>query len=231
MRLLIVASDPMEFSGVLAGAADVEPLRLPLDWARRTRLGGREAILAANGAGAARAAAAVDACLAAFPADAVISTGYCGALSPELNIGDIVVATCISDGARFYSSGPVKAGAPHHCGPVRSLDHVAGAAEEKRVLRKTGAIAVEMEAAGVAARTLDHGLPLFCIRAVTDLADESMANDFNAALRPDGHFDTMHILGSLLRHPTARLPELIRLRRRCIRASRALGDFIADFRI
>ena len=74
------------------------------------------------------------------------------------------------------------------------------------------------------------GLPFFCVRAVTDLADETFANDFNAALREDGHFDTMQILRSAMLRPVARLPELVRLRKRCGIAARTLGEFLADCR-
>ncbi len=94
-----------------------------------------------------------------------------------------------------------------------------------------GGSAVEMEAGGVAERAAAQSeLPFYCIRVVTDLAGEDMANDFNLALRPDGHFATMSILSRALRDPLVRLPELVRLRNRCVRASRALGDFIADCR-
>jgi len=65
---------------------------------------------------------------------------------------------------------------------------------------------------------------------VSDLAGEDMANDFNAALREDGHFDTIGLLIGAMRKPLVRLPELLRLRSRCTLASRALGDFIADSR-
>jgi hypothetical protein len=87
-----------------------------------------------------------------------------------------------------------------------------------------------MEAAGVAQRAQALGMPFFCIKTVTDLAGETMANDFNAVLRSDGRFDTIKLLASGLRHPRVRLPELFRLRRRCLLAARSLGDFIADCR-
>jgi adenosylhomocysteine nucleosidase len=103
-------------------------------------------------------------------------------------------------------------------------------AAEKSQLRTPGAIAVEMEAAAVAERAQALGLPFFCIKSVTDLAGETLTIDFNAALRSDGRFDTMKILASSLRHPWVRLPELFRLRARCVRAARSLGEFIADCR-
>jgi len=113
---------------------------------------------------------------------------------------------------------------------VGSVDHVAQTAEEKRLLRAGGAMVVEMEAAGVAARAQARGLPFYCVRVVSDLAGETMANDFNAALRADGHFDTMVVLRGALRRPLARVPELCRLRQRSVRAARVLGVFFANCR-
>lgn len=209
MKLLLVASDPMEFRG-MRPAGDIR--------------------LISNGVGPHHAAAAVDRALAGFRPDAIVSMGFCGALDPSLAIADIVVGTTIfADGSAFPAELPVTAAA-HRSGPVCSIRHVARTAEEKAKLHSSGAIAVEMEAAGVAQRAQKLRVPFFCIKSVTDLADETMANDFNAVLRSDGRFDTIKILASSLRHPWVRLPELFRLRRRCVLAARSLGEFIADCR-
>jgi len=230
MKLLFIASDRMEFQGLLARCEQARAAALPVDWSRLARLGAHDVLLAANGVGARRAAAAVDAASAIFAADAVVSLGFCGALAPELAVADIVVATGIAAADRSFAAQTPAAAPAHRVGTVCSLHHVARTAQEKRGLHATGSIAVEMEAAGVAARAEALGRPFYCIKAVTDLAGESMANDFNSALRPDGHFDTMEILRSSLRQPSVRLPELFRLRRRCVRASKVLGDFVADCR-
>ena len=210
MKLLFVASDPMEFRGLKHRDDEV--------------------YLAENGAGAHHAAAAVDKALTSFRPDVIVSMGFCGALDPSLAIGDIVVGTTIFAGDRAFPAEPPVTASPHRSGPVCSIDHVAATAEEKRKLHATGAIAVEMEAAGVGQRAQKLGIPFFCVKSVTDLANENMANDFNAVLRSDGRFDTMNILASSLRRPWVRLPELIRLRRRCGLAARSLGEFIADCR-
>src|SRR5258705_1737558 len=86
MRILMVASDRMEFPGILAHAKGARPAPIAVDWARETEISGNPVLLAANGAGARRAAAAVDAALDAFPADAIVSTGFCGALSSDLAV-------------------------------------------------------------------------------------------------------------------------------------------------
>jgi len=229
MKILLVASDAREFSGLVSRASDVRPLALPIDLARSARLGAHDIVLAANGVGAAPAAAAVDAACRDARPDLIVSFGFCGGLDPRLGHGDVVVATGIAAGARTFPTAPVSA-PPAQCGIVCSTDHVVQTGNEKRLLHASGAIAVEMEAGGVASRAEALGIPIACIRAVTDIAGETLANDFNSALRSDGHFATMNILRGALRHPMVRFPELFRLRNRCVRASRALGDFIVDCR-
>jgi adenosylhomocysteine nucleosidase len=227
----------MEFAGIVKHVQQTQPAKVAVDWSRSATLGAHEVLLAANGVGWKRAGAAVDAA-ADFRPDAVVSTGFCGALE-DLNIADIVVGTSIlreaEDSFLFRKSLPLpflnrdREGAIR-TGPVLSLDHVAQTAEEKCRLRSSGAFVVEMEAAGVSDRCHAMGLPFHCVKAVTDLAGETLANDFNSALRSDGHFDTMLILRRSFRYPTARLPELIRLRNRCVRAAHVLGEFFADCR-
>jgi adenosylhomocysteine nucleosidase len=220
----------MEFPGFLRHLAEVKPTALPVTWSRSARLGNHQLVLVANGAGALRAAAAVDAALQLFPAEAIVSTGFCGALAPELKIADVVVGSAIAAGPRTFPALYPACPRLHQIGVVCSIDHVAQTAAEKRRLRAGGGSVVEMEAAGVAERAAARGVPFYCVRVVTDLAGEDMANDFSRALRPDGHFATMSILGDTLRKPLVRLPELLRLRNRCVRAARVLGDFIADCR-
>ena len=228
MRILMIAADPMEFPGVLRHAAGIRPAAVPVDWSRTGRMGEHDVLLAANGAGARRASAAVDGALRGFAADCVVSTGFCGALAPELRVGDVVVGTGVAVGAGILPAVTPSCGLAHHTGVVCSIDHVAQSASEKRQLRATGASAVEMEAGGVAERAAVHGVPFYCVRVVTDMAEEEMSNDFNGALRSDGHFATMKILKGAFGRPLTRVPELLRLRRRCVVAARVLGDFVAD---
>jgi adenosylhomocysteine nucleosidase len=231
MRILLVAADRMEFRGAMDRAAAIRRTAIPVDWARFALLGGNEVLMAANGVGWERAAAAVDAARAVFAPERLVSIGFCGALDPGLPPAAVVVASqVLREDGRTLPACPVESTFPSHRGVVCSAAKVAESAAAKRNLRASGAIAVEMEAAGVAGRAQTLGIPFHCIRAVTDLAGEGFDLPFQACLRQDGHFDTMRLLRAALRHPLVRGPELLRLRQRSIRAARALGDFLADCR-
>jgi adenosylhomocysteine nucleosidase len=230
MKLLVVASDPMEFRGILAHASEVRRTSLESDWARTIRLGANELLLVANGAGVRRAAAAAEPAVKAFEPDAIASIGFCGALAPELAVADILVATEVLDGEARYITARVESARPHHRGVVYTGSRVVQSAAERRSLRITGAAVVEMEASAAAECARIHNLPFYCIKVVTDLAGETMLNDFNRALREDGHFDTIVLLKGTFRQPIARIAELLRLRGRCVLSTRAMGDFIADCR-
>jgi adenosylhomocysteine nucleosidase len=221
--LLFIAADPREFTGLLSHWEQVEPLQLPVHWARQGRWRGRKVAAIANGAGADRAFAAV---LLAPKPSAVCNIGFCGALDESLTIGDVVVATEIRDGSRTWpASLPDTPDGP--TGVVASIDHVAQTAAEKSNLRATGASIVEMEAAGVARAAEDLDLPFYCIRAVSDLATEDFANDFNAALGPDGRFSVARLVTGALSNPKKNFSELLRLQKRTAIAAKKLGDYLA----
>jgi purine-nucleoside phosphorylase len=216
--ILFIAADPREFAGFLPHWQRIEPLPLPVHWARTGRWKGREVHAIANGAGADRAFAAV---LVAPKSAAICSIGFCGALDETLRIGDVFVATKVQNGSQSWPVLQPDDTPEAPTGAVASIDHIAQTAAEKSNLRATGASIVEMEAAGVARASEDLDLPFYCIRAVSDLADEDFANDFNAALKEDGRFSPIRLITQL------KLGELIRLKQRTDLASKKLGDFLA----
>jgi adenosylhomocysteine nucleosidase len=222
---LLIAAEAREYKGIDRRWRNDSGARWAVQWSRICRRGNQRFLLSANGVGAARAAQAVDAALAIARPDAVVSFGFCGALDPELRVGDVFVGSTVIHAGSFVLP---RKNTEFRSGPVASVDHVVETAEAKRALRASGASIVEMESAGVAVRAAALGLPAYCIRAVTDLAGESFTLDLNGALRDDGRFDTMHLLRTALLRPRTGIPELLRLRNRSQIAARALGDFLAD---
>jgi len=229
-RVLLVAAEPREFDGLLRFCSGVRKLAWPVSWAAFGECAGRQLWMVANGAGAAHAVGAVAVACPACQPEAMVSMGFCGALDPALEIGDIFVATAVdAAGLRFDVRLP-QSRIPHATGVLASLNCIAQTAAEKKVLRASGAAAVEMEAGGVAQFAREYGIPLFCVRSVSDTAAQSFFLDFNKALLSDGHFGTIRLLTSACRNPGKAFPELFRLHRSCRIASRTLGEFIAGCR-
>jgi adenosylhomocysteine nucleosidase len=179
-------------------------------------------ILAANGPGPSLAGEAAD--RATSGVDAVMSVGLCGALQESLGIGDIVVGSSVNGAPTEMPRSPMKFVA----GPIASVDRVAQTIIEKQQLRRTGAIAVEMESAAVLERARRWGVPFYCIRAVSDTATEGFELDLNAARDTSGRFRVGRILAQAARRPLSGVPELLRLRRNSDVACRALGEFIGN---
>jgi hypothetical protein len=234
-----VAAEAREFDGFLANAERVVKLDWPLSFARIVWLNGRAALLVANGPGPKLAGQALDVLRGKqlnFELTGLVSTGFCGALDKTLEPCDIFVANRLLSrdrkGADITSDcSPIPTERKYKSGKLLSIDRVASTAAEKLDLRNTGAGAVEMEAAAVAAKAKEWNLPFHAIRVVTDTASESFPLDFNLMRDPAGRFDRAKIIGAALRRPGVIFPELLKLNKRCKSAAKALGEFIADCRI
>jgi adenosylhomocysteine nucleosidase len=241
MAILYVAGEAAELQPVAQVLINLRKLKWPLDYAYEGILDGKRIILAANGAGPRLAAQAVETAvraisvaeLSASKLEAVVSTGFCGALDRSLREDQIVIGTSLID-AQTGDATPCDVISPLPegvaSGAVVSQDRIAGRAEEKQALSKCGAIAVDMEAAGVQARTKRAGLPFYCIKVVSDRADETFGLDLNNLRTTEGRIARGKIGIHALSHPSV-LPELFRLKRRSERAAKALGEFLVSCRI
>jgi len=228
-KLLLVASEPGELRGILARSKAVRRLRWPVWFARIGELNGNRLIVIANGPGPELAAAGIRAALERSRPEAVISTGFCGALDPAIGAGEVFVATTVeADGSHYAAAMPRTDGRFFRTGTLLSLSRVIGAAAEKAELRQRGAAAVDMEAGAVALEACRNRIPFHCIRAVLDRATEGFVLNFNILRGADGRFSRKLILKAAMQRPAACLPELIRLGWRGRRASRALGEFLAN---
>jgi adenosylhomocysteine nucleosidase len=228
--LLLVAAEGREFAGILRNCRHRTRLRWPVRFARSAELGGLRLFLVANGCGAALAGEACEVAWNKQRTSAIVSTGFCGALDPMLGVGDVFVAARVEspDGTVGLDASVPECSRPHSTGRLVSADHVVQTVEEKRELRGRGASAVEMEALAVALRAKHWGVPFYCVRAVTDLAEEGFQLDFNAARDGEGRLSTARILWAVARRPDPLASELLRLYHRSHLAVRALGAFFAD---
>jgi len=182
----------------------------------------------ATGIGPARAREAAERGLAAYPEiDLIITAGVAGALSPNLAVGDIVIAN------RFLlDGGDTKAAIreveiePRRIEAVQNMLNEAGFAvstgclltsagvvasqDDKREARlRHGAIAVDMESGEIALAASERHLPVICIRAIMDTADDDI---FAGGLSSDGRVRPLRAAGALLKEPSAllRIPRMLR---------------------
>jgi 4-hydroxy-3-methylbut-2-enyl diphosphate reductase len=104
---------------------------------------------------------------------AVLIAGFCGALDPELEPGDVVLASELRGptGTTSCADPAVLAGVLRRgglrvrVGPIASSQRLV-VRERRRALQQTGALAVDMESAWLAAAT--HARPLVTLRVVLD---------------------------------------------------------------
>lgn len=241
MAILYVASEAVELEPMARLLTGVRKLKWPLAYACEGVLEGRRLLLAANGAGPKLATRAVEVAIRAITSaelsssrlDAVVSTGFCGGLDPSLREGQIVVGSEILDwtNKERYDCVQIIGGGAAVSGLVVSQDRIAIDGEEKRALRDgVGGLAVEMEAAAVAARVKRARLPFCCIKVVLDRAEESFAIDWNRMRNAEGRIARGKIMVHALARPNL-LPELFRLKRRSEEAARVLGEFLVSSRI
>ena len=231
-----------------ASARELAPVRATLKAVRRGRLGsfpheiGRadsiEVHLLNTGIGSQAALAGAEALLSAFAVDAVVSTGYAGALGTA-GLGDVILGTDTLDwtteGARtsFPCDASLRAIARETAsrarvgwceGPVVTVAEVVCKADEKHGLaRASGAIAADMESAAIARAAHVVGVPFLVVRAVSDGADEDLPMDFNLWLSPWGRVQGVALL---LRHPSI-IRSLLRMRRQVEHGSQNLARFFA----
>jgi 4-hydroxy-3-methylbut-2-enyl diphosphate reductase len=154
---------------VSSGLLVLTPLRIEAFAARR---GAPSAEVVRTGMGAAKSQVA-GAHVAERPARAVAVLGFCGALTDDLQPGDVVLATVVRGG-----DAPVQCerlpqlvreledrGLSVKLGPIVSLPSAARGAERAR-LAKDGSVAVDMETAWLAPAAA--GRPFAALRAVVD---------------------------------------------------------------
>ena len=155
------------------GAAPAKPFLLG-------NIGLEEVLVGHTGVGPAAAAENIAALLAYDRPRLLISTGFAGGLDPRLATGDLLVATNFSAPALVAQSRALLAGDPRaFFGALTSQPHTAETVAEKSTLAaSTGALAVDMETASVAAACARAGVPLLAVRAISDSALEPLPVPF-----------------------------------------------------
>jgi adenosylhomocysteine nucleosidase len=156
---------------------------------------GKTLYLLKLGVGPVHSAAVLERVLAGVKATRILLIGYAGALDPGLKIGELVVVDRASllaeeswgvplEGIGFGGAWPLAdadavyalalaAALPVHRGAALTFPCLIGSPEHKRVLfQRFHAAIVDMETASLARVASTFAIPLGCVRAVSDEADD-----------------------------------------------------------
>ncbi len=216
------------------------PLALDALHGFRAEIGGKEFAVVGHGIGHQRATETARRAFDMMPGpELTIGTGVVGALSSGLKPGDLVLAdrvltihangqvaeqvTTVGDAhIRAVGRSLASAGLAYSTGAILTSHRVlATGAEKRRAKTSTGAIAVDMETAAIAAEASVRGLPFVAIRAVLDEVD---AEIFGAEMADeDGNVKPLAATSFLLRNPATML-KLPRMIRNLSRATAAIAD-------
>lgn len=223
MKIGIIAALPGELRllvrGWRAGAAK-DGVRC---WTRNAGADSWIGVCAGMGADAARRAFA--AAEADGPLDLVLSVGWAGALVPELRPGDARVLSVVIDaqtGERFQLTvGEVEL-------TLVTTARVADATEKVRLgATYGGAAMVDMEAATVARMAQMRGIPVGCIKGVSDGLFADLP-DLNRFLSARGQLRMVPFLAYLVLRPMY-WRSVAELGRNSSKAAQAIRDLVLEF--
>ena len=164
----------------------------------------------------------------------VIAAGFSGALRADMQIGDVILATEVSDleGKRRPATWPEKLPAGEwrpvlHRGRLLTVSTFITNPEEKRALgEKHEALAVDMETAVVARICATKGVPFGCVRAISDDMHTALSPEL-ANLFADGNVSVRNVARAVIGQPKL-IRELLLLARNSRQAGRQLATALGE---
>lgn len=202
-------------------------------------IGKTNVVLAASGIGMRRAQASARRVFDRIDGiEMVVLTGVAGALVDNLAIGDVVIADRLMtregrgagidrtievspDYLKASSTALEAAAIPHVRGALLTVRYpLTTGAEKRRAGMATGAIAVDMETAVIAAEAAQRGIPFVAIRTIMDTVEHDLAG---AALADEeGNVRPLRAAAALVRNP-AMVVGVVRLLRNLRQASLSMA--------
>ncbi len=189
--------------------------------------------IAETGIGMAAAARNAAAAIGSITPDLVVSCGYAGALTGELHVGDVLLASVVQS----VSTNSVDAATlPDPAGLRQAMASSSGAhdgtlvtmaawAKKSELLRLIGdirtPIACDMETFALAGLCRERHIPLLSVRAISDGAHDEVPFDPARLCNAAGRYGALRSAGFFVTHLRF-LPDLPKLRRSSAMATRNL---------
>jgi len=156
--------------------------------------------------------------------DCLISAGFAGALTDQLDVGDLVLARNFST-AELGKARSLLVNLPIHVANLLTVPSMIDSDEERnKTARATGAAAVDMETEFIARACAEHGVPLLSLRAISDTPRQRFPAPAHVLFNIERQrTSVMTLVLYLCKHPT-RLRGLIRFASQVARARETLTE-------
>jgi len=156
-------------------------------------LDGQPVLLTIGGAGGENSFRAAQSLARGAPLSGLVTIGFAGGLAPRMKPGEVVLGDQVLDattGERFPCDTSLLPVGFHRRGVLLSVSAVVATSVQKRSLgEKWGAVAVDMESAGVARAAAQAHLPFGAVKSITDTAEQSLSIDFARCRSEDKGFN------------------------------------------
>ncbi len=228
-----------EIAGIKQAMNISDHVRLGKTSAWPGKWGKQNIVLVRSGVGRLRAEDATVQIINRFQPGILISTGYAGAVQPELNVGDLVIADTIlekKEGGKYFPDADwlncargisCPDGVKTVVGGLLTVDTVIHDSATKQKLGENhGVQAVEMETSAIAKVAEEKGLPLLSVRVISDRLDQELL-DSSSFLGSDGEISTLKAGWHVLTHPGS-IKNALSLRTQTQFATKVMTSFFAD---
>lgn len=153
-----------------------------------TTAAGKNITVIESGIGRENATRAITAVILRNRPDCVISSGFCGALTAGLQVGDIVTANVIHNLSNGLPGQPIKVDASLNDSALKGLtiadfistDSICDKKELVQTVACSSTAVVDMESFAIASMCKEYGIPFIAVRAVSDALDTDPGQLFRA---------------------------------------------------
>lgn len=210
MKLAIMGAMPEEIAPILERVGDYKVTKRAGNSYYECAFGGHDLVIAYSKIGKVFSALTAATMIEHYGAQKLLFSGVAGAISSDLSVGDLIIATrlCqhdlditafghphgfVPEGAQFIDTDDVlkevaievatKMGIVLKEGVIATGDQFVADPGRKAFIEETfNADALEMEGASVAVVCDAHEIPFFILRAISDAADMDASFDFDTFL-------------------------------------------------
>jgi nucleoside phosphorylase len=178
------------------------------------------------GIGVGPATRAAEAAIDALAPDHVVVCGIAGGIGSRHDLGELLVPGSVGDADSGIEFTATPLGPREPAGLIITTDGLWSHEElvAHPLVARSGATAVDMETAAVAAVCQRRGVPWTAFRAISDRTTDGLVGDDVMALtNPDGSTNSAAVTRLLLRRPWV-VPRLARLARDTDRATRVAAE-------